>query len=151
MAAGITVEREKLGALRAFFEERAADPVSQLRHEESLGIDAALSAEGATLDLLDTIERVGPYGTGHAAPIFALPRHQLYDARVVGNSHIRADLRSLSGGRIQAMAFRAVGTPLGDFLLGKRGASLHAVGTISANHWNGNRSVQFRLIDAAEA
>lgn len=151
MAAGITVEREKLGALRAFFEEKAADAVSHLRQQESLAIDAALSAEGATLDLLETIERAGPYGTGHIAPIFVLPRHQLLDARPVGASHIRVGLRSQTGGRIQAIAFRAAETPLGDFLLGRRGASLHLAGTISANNWNGNRSVQFRLIDAAEA
>ena len=49
MAAGITVERDKLGALRAFFEERAAAEVFRLQDEEVLDIDAALAAEGATL------------------------------------------------------------------------------------------------------
>ncbi|MGB3540234.1 MAG: single-stranded-DNA-specific exonuclease RecJ [Mesorhizobium sp.] len=151
MAAGITVEREKLGALRAFFEEQAAADVFRLRDEEALHIDAALAAEGATLDLLDALERAGPFGAGHVAPVFVLPRHRLVDARLVGASHIRVDLQSESGGRVQAIAFRAVDTALGDFLFRNRGKTVHVAGSLSGNYWNGNKSVQFRIIDAALA
>ena len=151
MAAGITVEREKLGALRAFFEERAAADVFRLQDEETLQIDAALAADGATLSLLETLEKAGPFGAGHVAPVFVLPRHKLADAKPVGASHIRADLRSDSGGRIQAMAFRAVDTALGEFLFRNRGATIHVAGTLSGNYWNGNRTVQFRIVDAALA
>ncbi|MDH4993187.1 single-stranded-DNA-specific exonuclease RecJ [Aquamicrobium lusatiense] len=151
MAAGITVEKEKLGALRAFFEERAAADVFRLQDQESLLIDAALAAEGATLQLLDTLEKAGPYGTGHVAPVFALPRHRLVDARPAGVNHIRAELRSDSGGRIQGIAFRAADTALGDFLFRSRGQTIHTAGSLSSNYWNGNRSAQFRIIDAAES
>ncbi|ESW80200.1 single-stranded-DNA-specific exonuclease RecJ [Mesorhizobium sp. M0644] len=151
MAAGITVERAKLGELRAFFEERAAVDVFRLQGEESLAIDGALAAEGATLALLDALERAGPFGAGHVAPVFALPRHRLVDARAVGSNHIRADLQSESGGRIQAIAFRAVDTALGEFLFKNRGKPVHVAGSLSGNHWNGNRTVQFRIVDAALA
>lgn len=151
MAAGITVERARLGELRAFFEEWAADEVNRLRGEEVLEIDAALSAEGATFDLVDLIDSAGPYGSGHAQPVLALPRHTLVDVRQVGANHIRADLRSPSGGRLQAMAFRAVETGLGDFLFANRGGAVHVVGNLSSNWWNGSRSVQFRIADAAPA
>ncbi|MER9618974.1 single-stranded-DNA-specific exonuclease RecJ [Mesorhizobium sp. M0207] len=151
MAAGITVERAKLGELRAFFEERAAVDVFRLQGEESLAIDGALAAEGATLALLDTLERAGPFGAGHVAPVFALPRHRLVDARAVGSNHIRADLQSESGGRIQAITFRAVDTALGEFLFKNRGKPVHVAGSLSGNHWNGNRTVQFRIVDAALA
>ncbi|TIP25084.1 MAG: single-stranded-DNA-specific exonuclease RecJ [Mesorhizobium sp.] len=151
MAAGITVERAKLGALRAFFEERAAAEVFRLQGEESLAIDGALAAEGATLSLLDALEKAGPFGAGHVAPVFALPRHRLADARPVGTNHIRAELQSESGGRIQAIAFRAVDTTLGEFLFKNRGKPVHVAGSLSGNHWNGNRTVQFRIVDAARA
>jgi len=151
MAAGITVEREKLGGLRAFFEERAAEEVSRLRDDETLPIDAALSAEGATLALLDELEKAGPFGSGHVAPVFVLPRHRVRDARLVGTAHIRVDLQSDAGGRIQAIAFRCVDTPLGDFLFKSRGMHIHVAGQIQANHWNGGTTVQFRVMDAAPA
>ncbi|RWM30163.1 single-stranded-DNA-specific exonuclease RecJ [Mesorhizobium sp.] len=151
MAAGITVERAKLGALRAFFEERAAADVFRLQSQESLAIDGALAAEGATLALLDALEKAGPFGAGHIAPVFVLPRHRLADARPIGTNHIRADLQSQSGGNIQAIAFRAVDTALGEFLFKNRGKTVHVAGSLSANHWNGNRTVQFRITDAALA
>ncbi|MHA6684643.1 single-stranded-DNA-specific exonuclease RecJ [Mesorhizobium sp. A556] len=151
MAAGITVEREKLGALRAFFEEQAAADVFRLQDEEALHIDAALAAEGATLALLDALERAGPFGAGHVSPVFVLPRHRVADARLVGTNHIRVELQSASGGRVQAMAFRAVDTALGDFLLNNRGKTVHVAGSLSGNYWNGNKTVQFRIVDAALA
>ncbi|MDG4886154.1 single-stranded-DNA-specific exonuclease RecJ [Mesorhizobium sp. WSM4887] len=151
MAAGITVERAKLGALRAFFEERAAADVFRLQSEESLAIDGALAAEGATLALLDALEKAGPFGAGHIAPVFVLPRHRLIDARPIGTNHIRADLQSQSGGNLQAIAFRAVDTALGEFLFKNRGKTVHIAGSLSGNYWNGNRSVQFRITDAAIA
>ncbi len=151
MAAGITVERSRLGELRAFFEERAAADVFRLQGEESLAIDGALAAEGATVGLLDALEKAGPFGAGHAAPVFVLPRHRLADARPVGTNHIRVDLQSESGGRIQAIAFRAVDTALGEFLFKNRGKTVHVAGSLSGNYWNGNRTVQFRIVDAARA
>lgn len=149
MAAGITVERDRLGDLRAFFEEEAADAVARLRDAESLGIDAALAADGATFDLLDALEAAGPYGTGHASPVMVLPRHHLSDARIVGRNHVRAELRSQTGARLRAIAFRAAETGLGRFLLENRGATVHVAGSLSSNYWNGTRSIQFRIIDAA--
>ena len=151
MAAGITVERAKLGALRAFFEERAAADIFRLQDEESLLVDGALAAEGATLALIDALEKAGPFGAGHLPPVFVLPRHRLVDARPVGTNHIRAELQSEAGGRLQGMAFRSIETPLGDFLLKNRGRTIHIAGALSANHWNGNRTVQFRIADAAPA
>ncbi|THF58411.1 single-stranded-DNA-specific exonuclease RecJ [Ollibium composti] len=151
MAAGITVDRSMLGTLRAFFEERAAADVFRLQDEESLLVDAALAAEGATLDLADTLEKAGPFGAGHIAPLFVLPRHRLADVRPVGTNHVRVDLSSEAGGRLQGIAFRAAGTPLGEFLLRNRGGTVHVAGSLSVNHWNGSRNVQFRIVDAAQA
>ena len=149
MAAGITVRRDRLGELRAYFEENAAIDVARLRDEETMYIDGALSAEGATQALLDSLEQAGPFGAGYPAPIFVLPRHQVRDVRPVGSSHLRVELRSDAGGSIQAMAFRAAGSDLGEFLGRSRGARVHVAGQVQANYWNGARSVQFRITDAA--
>src|SRR5690606_9433237 len=113
--------------------------------EEVLDVDAALAAEGATLALLESLERAGPFGAGHPAPVFVLPRHRLEDARLVGANHVRADLRSDGGGRVQAIAFRAAGTVLGDFLFASRGQTIHVAGSLSGSYWNGSRKVDFRM------
>ena len=151
MAAGITVRRENLGALRAFFEARAQADVFRLRQGERLAVDAALSAEGATFDLVDALDKAGPFGTGHPAPVFVLPRHQLTQVRPVGVGHLRLELRSQAGGRLTAIAYRAAETPLGDFLLKHQGAHVHVAGSLSSDIWNGQRGIRFRVIDAAPA
>ncbi|WP_271896381.1 single-stranded-DNA-specific exonuclease RecJ [Candidatus Phyllobacterium onerii] len=151
MAAGITVERNKMAALRAFFEESASEMVGQLRGNASLAIDGALSAAGATVPLYETMERAGPFGSGHPQPVLVLPHHRLVDARTVGTSHVKATLEGADGRRINAIAFRAVGSSLGDFLFKELGQSLHVAGNLALNHWNGSTTTQFRILDAAKA
>ncbi|MCJ9759067.1 single-stranded-DNA-specific exonuclease RecJ, partial [Agrobacterium sp. SHOUNA12C] len=94
MAAGLTVERGNLGKLRAFFTEKAERQVPGLVANETLKIDGALGASGATVDLIDQLETAGPYGSGHPQPIFALPSHRLRDSRLVGQSHIKITLEA---------------------------------------------------------
>ena len=151
MAAGVTVERGRLGALRAFFEENASEMVSELRDNASLAIDGALSASGATVSLYETMEKAGPYGSGHPQPVLVLPHHRLVDARTVGTSHVKATLAGADGKRVNAIAFRAAGNPLGDFLFNQLGQSIHVAGNLSLNHWNGSTTPQFRILDAAKA
>jgi single-stranded-DNA-specific exonuclease len=151
MAAGLTVERARLGALRTFFEESASVRVPQLVSSHSLKIDGALSASGATLALFDQLEKAGPYGSGHPQPVFAIPAHRLKDVRPVGTAHIKITLEAVDGSRLDGIAFRAIDTPLGNLLMNSRGAQIHAAGTLNADHWQGSRRMQIRLLDAVKA
>jgi single-stranded-DNA-specific exonuclease len=151
MAAGLTVERANLGKLRAFFTEKAEKQVQGLVANETLKIDGALGATGATVDLVDKLETAGPYGSGHQQPIFAIPAHRLRDVRLVGQSHVKITLEAQDGGKLEGIAFRSVETPLGNLLLNSRGAQLHVAGTLGADHWQGSRRVQLRVTDAAKA
>ncbi|QND47054.1 single-stranded-DNA-specific exonuclease RecJ [Rhizobium lusitanum] len=151
MAAGLTVERGNLGKLRAFFTEKTERQVPGLVANETLKIDGALGASGATVDLIDQLETAGPYGSGHPQPIFALPSHRLRDSRLVGQSHIKITLEAQDGGRLDGIAFRAAETPLGELLMSSRGSQIHVAGTLGADHWQGNRRVQLRVTDAAKA
>ncbi len=151
MAAGLTVERSNLGKLRAFFTEKAEKQVIGLVANETLKIDGALGASGATVELIDRLETAGPYGSGHPQPVFALPSHRLRDSRLVGQSHIKITLEAQDGGRVDGIAFRAAETPLGELLTSSRGAQIHVAGTLGADHWQGSRRVQLRVTDAAKA
>ncbi len=113
MAAGLTVEIAKLAELRNFLEEKLSSAVANVA-EDSLKIDGALSASGATLDLIELLEQAGPYGSAHPAPVFAFPAHKVVYADPAGSDHIRCTLASTDGTRIKAIAFRAMGTELGE-------------------------------------
>lgn len=151
MAAGLTVERSKLGALRAFFEEAAVRQVSELVAGQTLKIDGALGASGATIELVERLETAGPYGSGHPQPVFALPAHRVRDARPVGTTHVKVVLEGQDGSRLDCIAFRVADTDLGSLLLASRGNLLHVAGSLSADQWQGSKRVQLRITDAAPA
>ncbi len=151
MAAGLSVEQSNLGALRTYFEETAAVRVKALRSNQTMKLDGAVAASGATLELLDQLESAGPYGAGHPQPVLAVPDHQLLDARIVGKDHLKLRLADTTGAKLDAIAFRAAETELGAALLDGRGQRFHLAGSLSVNHWQGRRTVQLRVMDAAKS
>ena len=153
MAAGVTLMSERLGDWRAFLEERLGEAVTKARAEAALTIDAALTANAATPELVHRLEAVGPYGAGAPEPMFALPRHRLADVMPVGAEGRHLRLRAVAGdGRaVDGIAFRASGKKLGEALIRLKGAPVHLAGTLSVNRFGGRERVQIRVVDVAEA
>jgi single-stranded-DNA-specific exonuclease len=150
MAAGLTVRREKTADLEAFFNEALKDDVAAASANRELKIDAALTATGANLDLLDLLEKAGPYGAGHAEPVFAFPAHRVSFADVVGKGHVRATLAAGDGTALKAICFKADDKPHGRMLLEGRGRGLHVAGSLSVDTWQGTPKVQLRILDVAD-
>jgi single-stranded-DNA-specific exonuclease len=151
MAAGVTVQRDRIGDLRAFLEARLAPAVRAAEPDTLLEIDGALSGSGATTALIEEIERAGPFGNGNPPPVFALPAHRVVFADRAGAGHVRASLASAAGGSLSAIAFRAADRPLGQALIAARGKPLHVAGTLCLDHWGGAVRPQLRILDAADA
>jgi single-stranded-DNA-specific exonuclease len=149
MAAGVTIAPDKLAAFRAYLEETLAESVEAARLEDSLLIDGAVTAAGASVAMLTDVARAGPFGAGQPDPVFALPSHTIAYAEEVGQAHVRVRLRAGDGTMINAIAFRAAGKPLGQALIANRGRTMHAAGTLSIDRWNGEERVQLRLMDLA--
>lgn len=150
MAAGMTVQRDRLAELESFFTERLAADVAAARDSNILKLDGAVTASGATLELMALLEKAGPYGAGHSEPLFAMPSHRIKFADVVGKGHVRATLSAPDGASIKAIAFRAADQPLGEAMLAKRGGTMHFAGALSLDHWQGQPRVQLRILDAAD-
>ena len=154
MAAGFTVARDKLGALREFIEARVAAEIEAGDIGPTLMLDGALKPEATTVELVDLIRRLGPFGSGNAEPRFAFPSIRVAKADVVGENHVRCFLAASErqgGGRLKAIAFRSAGTPLGDALLDRSGLALHIAGHVRRDDWMGREGVQLLIDDAAPA
>jgi single-stranded-DNA-specific exonuclease len=149
MAAGVTLKKDLLGKFRAFMEETLAGSVEAARRDSALLFDGAVSAGAFNFSLADLVSRAGPFGAGNPEPLLALPAHTLAHADPVGDGHIRARFRSGDGKFVNAIAFRAMGQPLGRTLLENRGQALHAAGHIAMDRWQGEERVQLRLVDVA--
>jgi len=151
MAAGLTVEREKLGALRAFLEKDLSEAVHNARASDSLTIDAAITARAASAEMIHIIGRAGPFGSGNPEPVFAFPSHSIAYVDPVGQSHVRVRLRASDGGALDAIAFRALDRPLGQALLTSRGQIVHLAGCLAIDRWQEQERVQLRILDAPPA
>ncbi len=151
MAAGVTLRRDGLAAFRAFLELELSEAVAVARRDQSLKIDGAMTAAGATVEAVATIGRAGPFGAGNPEPVIAFPNHVIAYAEEVGGAHVRVRLRAADGATLNAIAFRAVGQKLGAALMANRGRAVHAAGALAIDRWQGEERVQFRLLDVAPA
>jgi single-stranded-DNA-specific exonuclease len=150
MAAGFTVEADKLQELRYYLLDHIKRQLEGRPLISSLGFDGVLSPEAATADLVTMLEQLGPYGAGNSRPRFAIPQARIVDSGIVGQDHVRCVLTGAGGiGRLKAIAFRSAGTPLGEALLSTRGAPLHIAGTLRLDEWQGRRNAQLFIDDAA--
>jgi single-stranded-DNA-specific exonuclease len=149
MAAGLTVTADKVEALSAFLEERLGAASAASSEGQALTLDGALSNGGLTLELAAQIAAAGPYGSGNPEPIFALPDQTIVFAKLAGQDHVRFVGQGPDGGRTAGIAFRSAETPLGQALLKSKGRSLHLAGVLNVSDWNGSRTVELRLQDAA--
>ncbi len=150
MAAGLTIKIDRIGDLRAFMEDHLRQETELARQNQSLKIDAALTASGATLDLIATIEKAGPFGAGNPAPMFAFPAHRVVYADIAGADHVRCTIQAADGTRLKAIAFRVADTDLGELLLTERSMPLHFAGRLAINDWGGKREPQLFIEDVAK-
>ncbi len=148
MAAGLTLDMTNLAAFRQFMDETLAAAVDENR-EKSLLVDGALSAGGATLDLIELLEQAGPYGAGNPSPMFVFPAHRITYADRVGTDHVRCTLVASDGTRLKAIAFRALGTDLGELLLSERQHPIHVAGRLVADEWGSKRVPSLQIEDAS--
>ena len=149
MAAGFSLSAGQLPALHAFLIERLGPAVARYNESRLRKLDGWLSPASASLELLDDIARGGPYGTGHPGPRFALRHARIVRRDVLKDKHVRVIVTDETGSaRLTAMAFQAVGKPLGEWL--QPGQTLHLAGELKRNRWQGQESVQFLVEDAAK-
>ena len=152
MAAGFTVAPEKLDALREFLIERLGDGLDHERLVPELRVDAAVSLVAVQAELIGHIERLAPFGAGNPEPCFVLSGVRVVHTEAVGNGHLRCTLADpLDTARLRAIAFRAAGTPLGQFLAETRGATVHIAGHLRRDGWRGGEALQLLIDDAAPA
>lgn len=149
MAAGFTVERDRLTDLHAFLNERLGEAITGAKKEASLTLEGALSVDGANAALADTVEQLGPYGPGNPEPRFCIQNAQVAFADTVGESHVRARLGGVGQGKLKAIAFRARDTALGEALLSAQGRALHLAGRLRRDRWTGGDAVELHIEDAA--
>ncbi|ROT95225.1 single-stranded-DNA-specific exonuclease RecJ [Altererythrobacter sp. FM1] len=152
MAAGLTIEADKVDALAEWLDARLSRAVAQAKENEVLQLDLALAPGGLTPDLIETLDSAGPFGVGWPGPKLAVGPVRLIKCDVVGNDHVRLIAAGQDGRSFKAIAFRAAETPMGQALLhGSRGRRLWLAGRAKIDDWGTHPAAELHLEDAAWA
>ena len=150
MAAGFTLDPEKRDAFEEFLETRFAKIIAENDIRPTMTVDGGLHAMGATVDLIEALEKLGPFGAGNAEPRFVFPECRVVKADVVGADHVRCILSGSNGkGRLKAIAFRCLDNDMGQTLLKHGGRPLHILGHLRRDSWQGREGVQLMIDDVA--
>ena len=148
MAAGLSLEREKLEIAMSRLNELLANQGSKSFQTKELQLDGALSLPAITIELLEQLETAGPFGAGAPGPKFALPFMRITFAKRAGESHLRLRLVDDSGASIDAIAFGAFKSDLGKTLENHKGQIFHVAGRLEIDTWNGRMRPKLNLEDA---
>ncbi|WP_057882806.1 single-stranded-DNA-specific exonuclease RecJ [Tsuneonella troitsensis] len=152
MAAGLTIQADKIEALADWLDARLGAAVARAKESESMPLDLALAPGGLTPSLVDALEAAGPFGVGWPGPRIAVGPVRLVKVDVVGTDHVRAIASGMDGKSFKMIAFRAADTEMGQALLhGSRGRSLWLAGRAKIDDWGDRPQAELQLEDAAWA
>lgn len=148
MAAGITIDVEKLEDFKAFLKENIPENDGTI----PLDIHGAVTVSGASVDLIQTIEQLSPFGPANPTPNFVLTNVKVSYASVVGSQHVRCTLESEDHQRLTAIAFQAHDNAVGQWILDNtKTTPCHVAGTLKLNHWQGRTTAQLVIKDVMVA
>lgn len=148
MAAGFSVEEDKIPALCEFLQSYMNSQLQAVAGQKKLMLDGVISIAGATPELLLKLEKLAPFGQGNPTPRIAVSQVVNLKSEIIKDIHIKSIfIDRLSNTRLSAISFRTVGTELGDALLSSQGKTIDVAGTLRLQEWNGKQSVSLTVDD----
>lgn len=148
MAAGFTVARDKIEALKTFLADRIGKQIAAEPLIPTLSLDGLLASTSLNPAFVKQIDKLSPFGTGNPEPRFALADCRIVRADIVGEKHV--SIVFMQGNvRLRGIAFRATENGLGDVLLNPHNRSCHLAGHVRIDEWQGEERIQLYIDDAA--
>ena len=149
MAAGLSLTKEQLyPAMNRLCElarkEEFMDPEAQ-----KVLVDGVLFIGGVNIGLIDELENCGPFGSAIREPKFAFCDVSLSFTKRVGENHLKVRFSDDNGNTMDAICFRAFEGNLGQALTEHGGKKAHLLGKLDVSHWQGRKSPQLIIEDAA--
>ena len=144
LAAGFTIEEDKIPAFRERMNRYVREHTGRARPVSSLSVDAELTRPG--LVTWEEVERLGelePYGAGNDRPVFCLRGALLESEQTVGqNRHLKVRLQK-GHCSFEGIFFSVTAEELG-LLPGSR---VDAAFYLQINEFRGSRSIQLQMLD----
>lgn len=144
MAAGFTVETEKISNLKEKLEELAEKLLGDENFVRKIRIDMELPFSFISTKLYGALEKLSPFGMANPKPVFLTKKVTIEDMRLVGadRKHIKFRIKK-SELQMEAIAF-GIGERASEFHIGDE---IDIVYSIEEEEWNGSKKLQLKLKD----
>jgi single-stranded-DNA-specific exonuclease len=152
MAAGFSIMKDRLAEFQAFMNQRLLGDLNGEIPKVKYKVSGLLSVAGCQPELSDWLDKLGPFGSGNPEPRFVLPDCRIKNIRLVGDAgaHLSCRIDDGSGTTLNAIAFQAGGTPIGQLLQqAADGRYLHVLGKLRRDRYRGGRAMQIEIEDVA--
>ena len=149
MAGGLTLTPEQLEPFRAFLDAEIAKSPYFAQGVISEA-DLEVSVRGVSVADVEALVPLAPFGTANPEPVLVLRGAELRDVRVLKEKHLKLTLGE-GAATIDALLWNVVGTPIGEAIVGLRGAAVDLLGRPGINEFRGNRSLQLIVEDLRPA
>lgn len=151
MAAGFSLEEEQIPSFREFVSEYVAKTLNNTTPHPVLDIDLSIALTAATKQLCEELEQLKPFGTGNSEPLILIRRVFFDKAYIIGSGHVKCELKTLTGERLSAIAFKVADTNMGKEILSNTHDCYDVVGNLRLNRWNNSVNTQFIISDIKRA
>jgi single-stranded-DNA-specific exonuclease len=142
-AAGVTLRTENIAELRRRLNAYAQTVLPEEDLVPIVPVDYELPLRQATLETLDEINRLEPFGSGNPQPIFATYGAQVVERpRVLKDKHLK--LKVMQGGRWIDCIWWGAGERAADIFAGD---TVNIAYNLSENDYNNNKHIQLILKD----
>lgn len=147
MAAGLTVSPENVDQFILKLKEYAQDNLPSELLTKKLTIDCGLSFNQISLDLVQEIQKMEPFGMGNPRPVFMTEDVEIVNIKRMGKmqEHLKIAFSS-NDVKFEALCFHASAEALSLSV----GEKLAIVYNIDINIWNGRQSLELMLKDFAQ-
>ncbi len=141
MAAGFSISTTKIEEFRKKINELANIKLTEELLEKKLKIDLVLNFENITIDLVEELKKLEPYGYGNSQPIFMSEKVKILEVKTVGSDgkHLKLKLEQ-NGIKLDAIWFNT------QYKV-QSTKYIDVAYSIEEHTWNSKTSIQLKIKD----
>ena len=147
MAGGFSIDISNVEKFKKFLFSRFKNIANDLSIQKPLFLDSKIAPSAVNLDFYDKINILSPFGSGNPEPKFIIENLKSVNSKIVGDKHIKSVLVGPEGTNLKTIAFNAIDSELGAYLLEKNRRAFNIAGKLSLNEWRGQKNVEFIIDD----
>ena len=142
MAAGFVVKKENLIKLKEFITAE----YRKSKKKDTFYYDFKKLLPKNDSSIFNDLKKLEPFGQDNQQPLFLFENLKSIKTKIINNRHINCILKNRENRSFQSIAFDAVNTSIGNYLVNyKKKFSL--IGTIDQYFWDGKKKNQIIIKD----